>query len=118
MLHGDPAYRFVGGLDIGISKHRSSLIIIVNRGTRYLLVYCRDWRPPKGGKVSLDEIEQSILAVHKRFHLSRLSVDPWQASMLTERLRRQGVPIEEAPQQGNALVRQCMVLINSFQSHA
>lgn len=118
LLARDPQEKYIAGLDLGLSKHHSSLVIIGKKGTSYRLALCQDWRPPRGGRVSIDEIEQAIVAAHQRYGLTRIACDPWNAGQLVERLRKQGLPIVEQPQSGANLVKQCKTLLEAFTSHS
>lgn len=61
---------------------------------RQKLVAVVSWSPPPGGKISLTDVEASIDRLAKRFRVSRIGADPWQAAMLIERLRAMGHFIE------------------------
>jgi hypothetical protein len=51
------------------------------------------WQPPKGGKVSLEEIEKTFLDLHARFSCP-LALDPWQGAYLFERMTKAGIRCE------------------------
>jgi phage terminase large subunit-like protein len=58
------------------------------------------WRPSPGCPVQLEEVENAIVAAHRRYNLSAVGYDPWQAAYLAERLNKQGigaVPIDPVP---------------------
>lgn len=59
---------------------------------RYKLAAVYVWRPGGGRQVSLEEIEEAIVAAHRRFGLT-VGADPYQAAYLIQRLQKQGVPI-------------------------
>lgn len=52
------------------------------------------WKPQRGQKVDLDQIERTCLDVHQRYKLAALAADPWQAELLVQRLQRAEVPAE------------------------
>lgn len=54
------------------------------------LVELHVWKP-KAGRVELDSVERMILDVHRRFKLTRLAYDPWQAEHLGQRLTKAGL---------------------------
>ena len=52
------------------------------------------WEPSNGSRVDLTDVENTIIALHERFELSAVAVDPFQAEMLVQRLQRRGIPSE------------------------
>lgn len=138
MSGAQPGYDFVGGLDLGISRDASAFVVLAVRRTHdghgaVRLAHVRVWRPAKGRKVNLDEVEQHVAEMHERFRLKSLSFDPWQASHLASRLQAgqvavqtkqmkkigitRKVPMTEVPQTGTALQRMATVLIEAFNDH-
>ena len=113
MADAAQGYVFVAGLDIGLSKDASALVVvgvstghsvltaddfIYTPGTgRMRLAWVGLWRPSQGLRVDLGQVEQAILEVHQRFHLARLAADPWQAEYLITRLAKALVPVEPVP---------------------
>jgi phage terminase large subunit-like protein len=58
------------------------------------------WHPTPGRPVSLEEVEDAIVDVHRRYGLSAIGYDPWQAAYLGERLVKKGigaVPVDPVP---------------------
>ncbi len=55
------------------------------------------WRPPRGGRVEIEPIEQRVVELHRRFGLLCVAYDPWQSEYLAERLRKQRVPCLPVP---------------------
>lgn len=125
----------VGGLDLGVSRDASALAILgVQRfhGRHGLirLVDWKVWRPTKGNKVDLTEVEQAVAEAHAKYDLKAMNFDPWQASHMASRLqagrvgvyRRQmhqhagttKVPMMEVAQTGNNLQKMATCLIESF----
>jgi hypothetical protein len=106
-------YVFVAGLDIGLSKDASAVVVVgINIGHstfadgdfkftpgtgRMRLAWVGVWRPRQGLRVDLGQVEQAILDVHQRFRLARLAVDPWQAELLMTRLSKAYIPVEPVP---------------------
>jgi hypothetical protein len=118
MSGNEPGWSFIGAIDIGISHDATCFLILGKRGTECRLANVWDWRAPKGGKVSLDEVERTVIAAQRQYRMVRVATDPWNAAQLIERCRKQRVPIVERPQQGKMLVDQCMALLDAFRSGA
>jgi phage terminase large subunit-like protein len=83
---------FVGGLDLGVSRDASALCILgVSRGKtdhgKIRLALTKVWRPRKGQKINLGDVEQTLVEVNGRFKLKQLNYDPWQAVAMAQRLQ-------------------------------
>ncbi len=113
-----PGWTFLGGLDVGIKHDHSAFIVLATRAGegRIRLARCMFWKPPRGGQVQLDQIEQAILQVHDQMHLQKLLYDPHQAQHLAQRLRRRAVYCEEVPFVGSSLDRMATVLMEVFRT--
>lgn len=135
MLVRDPAYDYVGGLDLGVTRDASAIVILgVKRGHEkhgmIRLAHLRVWRPEKGKKVNLQEIEDALVKLHIFFSLKQMNYDPWEARHMAQRLgaagvrveshllgRRQStvkVPMTEVSQSGANLQAMASVLIQAF----
>lgn len=80
---------------------------------RIKLVELRLWRPERGIRVSLEEVEREILALHARFGMY-LAADPWQARHLLERLQRLNVACEGIEQVGPNIKAMCSATLEAF----
>jgi hypothetical protein len=128
-------YTYVGGLDLGVSRDASAICILaIRRGHeghgRIRLAFTRLWRPRKGTKINLQEIEDSLVTLHSLFNLKSLCFDPWQALHMAQRLqaaelgvdRKQlskhampsKVPMREVVQSGQNLQRIASIVIEAF----
>lgn len=115
MIRPLAGYEFVAGLDVGIVRDASAVCILgVRRGRRghgrIRLAHTKVWRPAKGKKVNLTDVEDELSQLHERFHLKQTMYDPWQAVHLAQRLqagglgrishgrqRREKLPLVEVP---------------------
>jgi len=114
----ESGYVYAGGLDLSVSRDHSSFVV-VGRNTKtnaYRVARCWLWKPPRGGKVNLEAIEETIVTASKLFGLKTVACDPFQAAYLIERLTKQGIKIEECPQTGRQLVAQCQLLLELVNS--
>ena len=71
-----PGFEYVGGLDLGVSRDASAVCVlgVFRNGPNHgyiRLAATKLWRPPKGGKVDLQAVEDELLALHSRFNLRR-----------------------------------------------
>jgi hypothetical protein len=70
---------------------------------RLRLAYCRSWAPRAGGQIDLEAVELAALATARRLGLTAIFFDPFQAALMAQRLRRQGVRLEEVVFSGQNL---------------
>jgi hypothetical protein len=84
--------RYTAGLDLGLTFDWSAFVIghCDARGV-FSVDVVRTWRGTPLRPVNLWELEETILDLAKRFHLSAMAVDQWQAQGLVQRLARFGV---------------------------
>jgi phage terminase large subunit-like protein len=102
---------YVAGIDVGL-RHDPTAIAVAHsepievretherqperpRDRRVVLDRMIVIRPPKGGEVQLQAVEDAVVEVHQQFRLARAVFDPWQAIGLAQRLHNRGVPVEE-----------------------
>lgn len=84
------------GLDLGLTKDKSVLAVV--RGDPQTNLIAVDalitWTPGRGEKVDLQQVEA---AVHDmaRAHAAKVVLDPWQATLLGQRLRTRGLDVTE-----------------------
>ncbi len=87
---------------------------IYHEGTgRLKLARLHVWTPPSEGKVSIEEIENTIADLDRRFQL-QVGADPWQAAYLIERLQKRGVPIEPVDFTATNLKSMCTATLEAF----
>lgn len=129
-------WEFVAGVDAGVSRDASAVAILaVRRGHdghgRIRLAATKVWRPCKGRKVDLQEVEDALFDFHVRFRFKQVCYDPWQMTHLASRLqsaglgklaggpkfgkqRRESVPMVEVPPTGQNLQRMATAVIEAF----
>src|SRR5262249_45137340 len=98
---------------------------------RIRLAHTRIWRPTKGVKVNLQDVENAIVDMHERFALRQVNFDPWELRYLASRLqagnlgrmagqpkfgqeRKQTVPLVEIPPTGNNLQAMASAVLEAF----
>jgi phage terminase large subunit-like protein len=135
-------YEFVGGLDLGVSRDNSALCILgVDRNReghgRIRLAYTKTWRPRRGVKVNLSEVERELVEVNQRFKMKQLNYDPYQAVAMAQRLQassfghmdsglrsftepgkgRAGLPMVEVPFTQKSLQMMATACLEAFNDH-
>jgi len=84
----------VAGLDLRVRHDRTVLAIGHRAGDQVVLDRMVCWRGSRLRPVDFGEVESTIVQAHRRFHFM-LWLDPWQGLDLAQRLRAQGVRVEE-----------------------
>ncbi|MGI8981631.1 MAG: hypothetical protein ACR2FY_20580 [Pirellulaceae bacterium] len=90
-------YRFFAGLDLGISHDHAALVVLgIKSGSgKVTLANCFSWKPPRGGQINLQEVENKVRWVKQVYGIERLFYDGHQAQHMAQRLRTFGVVCEE-----------------------
>jgi hypothetical protein len=127
-------WAFVGGLDLGLTRDGASLVVLATGSTgRIRLADHRLWRPTLGRKLDLMAVEDHIVATDRKFNLTHIAYDPWQAELMAQRLealskkrrrdsylspnprRQTNLPwLREIPPTGNNLREQATLVIETF----
>jgi hypothetical protein len=111
---------FVAGLDLGIKHDHSALVVLaaVHETRRIRLAHAESWAPKMftGGKVDLRTVQAAVLAAHRKFGFSACWFDPWQAMLLADGLRSEGVRMEEMTFSGGNLNRMATTLLEVHRS--
>ena len=91
----DGVGEYVAALDLGSVSDRTALAIGHRAGTEQVrLARLATWQGTRARPVEFAEVEEFTLAAFQRFRF-RLRLDPWQGLDLAQRLRAQGIPVEE-----------------------
>lgn len=116
---------YAAGVDLGLAKDCSAVVVI---GKNFYnpeapintLRVCevKAWKPRPGHRVRVEEIEQHILDVHRRFNLACISFDPWQSEYLTQRLADAGLPCLQTPMVPKNLQAMATTLTEAFSERA
>jgi len=125
-------FEYVAGLDLGVSRDASAVCVLGVRRShqghgRIRLAATRFWKPSKGQRVNLQEVEDELLRLHQKFKLKEIRYDPWQAQHMASRLQSVGLgriahgansparlPMIEVPPSGQNLQRMATVLLEAF----
>lgn len=115
---------FYGGLDLSVSRHHSSLVVVGLTRERVRLASVQSWKPGLlgliglggGKKIDLAKVQEAVVATHRKFHLVKLAYDPFQAALLAQNCVKLGVPMEETPFTGSNISHMATVLLERFSS--
>lgn len=82
------------GVDLGVA-HDRSVVAVVRRVDELTVVdSLHTWEGSKNRKVALDEVEGAVLELSRK-HDAPVVVDPWQAVLMSQRLRARGLNVIE-----------------------
>lgn len=92
----EPGFEYVAGLDLGVSRDASALCVLGVRSDheghgKIRLAHTKLWRPRKGQKVNLQDVEDALLKAHAAFDFRQVNFDPWQATHMASRLQSAGL---------------------------
>ena len=93
-LRSEERHRYVAGLDLGHTNDRTALAVGHREEEAVHLDRLHVWAGSRREPISFAMVEEAVLRQHERFRF-RLSVDPWQALHVLERLRERGVRAHE-----------------------
>lgn len=83
------------GLDLGVQRDRSVATVVQKVGDRLVVRAIYTWDPKNfGGRVNLTQVEEEVAALAQKHQLP-IFLDPWQANLLSERLKARGIRCEE-----------------------
>lgn len=80
---------------------------------RLKLVQLLAWKPPKAGKLDIEQIENAIIRLDKLFRM-HIVADVWQIAFLVERLAKRGLRIETIDFTGQVLKNMASATSDAF----
>ena len=95
------------GIDRG--DDRASTMVVVDR--------MEVWQGSKESPVSIEVVEATILEAWLAYGRPRLVVDPWNAAMLVQRLRRRGLKVVEHTFSQTSNSRRAVMLYRLLRDH-
>ncbi len=111
----ETGWRYVAGLDLGVSHDHAGLVLVGVGEGRLRLARMDAWEPD-GDEIDLREVEDHVLACCRRFRAD-LYYDPWQATLMAQRLRGKGIRTVEVPFSGQNLNRMANTLKQVVENH-
>lgn len=118
MYGNDRGWVMYAGLDLGISRDHAARCVICLRDGRLRLASIRSWAPPPGGKIDLTAVEDDMVETHRRYDFHAGLFDTWQAELMGQRLRAQGVPMVGVPFTVLTLQQMASVILERFTSRS
>lgn len=91
----DPRHRYVVTADLG-RKVDASVVAVAHRDGERVVVDCVDrWLPTRGRPVRLETVEAAIRARRAEYGQAHVRLDPAKGEQMSQRLREDGVEVEE-----------------------
>jgi hypothetical protein len=110
-------YVWFGGLDLSVSRDASACVIVGRtQAGRLRLATVRAWVPPKGGKVDLPLIRDSVLGLSKQFPGVQIGYDQYQAELMRADVERMGVSMIPVSFSGKPAQEMASELLEAFAS--
>ncbi|MCA9109808.1 MAG: hypothetical protein KDA52_07665, partial [Planctomycetaceae bacterium] len=81
---------------------------------RLRLAQIQSWKPPKGGKIDLQAVEDAVLDAHARFGLRCVLFDPHECEAMAQRLSRRGLRMIPFTASQSALTEMAATLLQAF----
>jgi hypothetical protein len=119
MLRPEPGYQFFAGVDIGVRKDHSAVVMIARDLTRRLrLARVYSWDPRRmGGEVNLTIVKDTIKELHQQFS-PVFFFDRSEMALMAQELAAEGVYMTEASFAGVGASEMAQALISAFTQKA
>jgi hypothetical protein len=99
---GKPGITYFAHLDPAISSHNYALAVVhkhhfINRETKKIdfwivLDHLKVWTPTEGKPISIDEVDEYVIDLRRRFHMALVTYDQWNSQSSIEKMRKNGIP--------------------------
>lgn len=103
--YGEPGITYFAHLDPAISSHNYALVVVhknvfLNRETKKIdfnlvMDHIRLWTPKEGKPIQIDEVDEYVVDLNRRFHLGLVTYDQWNSQSSIEKLRKAGIPAQK-----------------------
>ena len=103
--YGEPGITYFAHLDPAISSHNYALVvahrnIFLNRETKkvdfnLVMDHIKLWTPKEGKPIQIDEVDEYVVDLNRRFHLGLVTYDQWNSQSSIEKLRKAGIPAQK-----------------------
>ena len=113
--HGEAGVIYWLACDLGVVLDWTCVLVgHLDTKSRLVLDVVRTWRGSHAAPVSLIEVQEEIVALHRRFRVESARVDQWQARQMVEQLQRQRVNASVVTMDGQTLDRLVTQLKSAF----
>ncbi len=91
----DPGHRYVVAADLGRKVDASVVVVAHREGDRVVVDSVDRWLPTRQRPVRLETVEAAIRGRHAEYGGAHVRLDPAKAEQMSQRLREDGLPVEE-----------------------
>lgn len=91
----DPEQRYALGIDLGRKVDASVVVVAHREQDRVVLDHVERWLPTKLRPVRLETVEAAIRRLHEEYGSAHIRMDPAKGEQLSQRLREEGLSVEE-----------------------
>jgi hypothetical protein len=116
-VSGMPGVRYIAAIDLGLTNDWSALVLAhLDANAHAVVDVVRTWRGVPGAPVDLQAIEDVVVDFSRRFKISKVIADQWQAAHMVQRLARRGVSATSVTLEQARLDRLISIIKNAFSS--
>lgn len=104
---GEPGKTYFAHLDPAINSHNYALVIVhkenfINKETNkmdYAIVvdHIKVWHPTSDTQVQVEEVDEYLISLRKRFHLGLVTYDAWNSASSIQKMKKHGIPAKKTP---------------------
>jgi phage terminase large subunit-like protein len=113
-----PGVSYVATLDMAYVNDQAVLAVCHRDGDRVILDRMHAWKGSRLRPIRERDVEETLLEAHRAFGRPRLLLDPWQTKGMAQRLRSQGVNVEEFTFSSQSVGRIALVLYRLLRDRA
>ncbi|MBX9656395.1 hypothetical protein K2Y11_22495 [bacterium] len=116
MPRGIPGWAFGYGVDLGISRDHSAIVVVGRHGItgRFQLAAAEVFTPPLTGRVQIGDVEAALVKLRRQFGPGRIYLDPWQGEQLAQNLEKMRISVDRFTLNGAGWDRICRNTLELF----
>ncbi len=79
--------------------HKENLVDLDTKKTDFYIVvdHIKYWHPVPGKPINVEEVQQYVIGLKKRFHIGMVTYDHWNSQSSIKKLRKHGIPAKCTP---------------------
>jgi hypothetical protein len=112
-----PGVRYVMALDMAYTNDQAVLCLCHREGDRVVLDQMRAWKGSRLRPIRERDVEETLLEAHRSYRRPQVLLDPWQTKGMAQRLRTQGVRVDEFGFSTQSVGRIALALHTALRNH-
>lgn len=104
---GEPGRVYFAHLDPATNSHNYALVVChvemmldkkTSKHETYIIVdHIKYWSPGPGRTINIEEVDEYVIGLKKRFHLGLVTYDQWNSSSSMQKMKKNGIPAKVTP---------------------